>query len=319
MKQGSKRSVLAMLFVLGILTWVNGCAVLTQSQINEVDDFAKASKQYTDLPGSLAQSYGILLRDSKLLSLSRYEYGKVGAGGGVDTARSKHAWEELNKAYSLEVDFNEVGRRMDAALKILKDYSDILSDLVSDKYGDTLGNNAVELGESMDKAVDSYNKSYPSRAPLTKVGGYVGSLVRGAGGIYIRHRQAEILRDTIEKANPLVESLMNEVELIASNFMEDLKNYEKSYLRAEFMSVANNSQRIDFPTVALVYEDLKRVKTTATLADQVAKAARTYKEAHAQLVANTRQRKDLDSVIEKVKALEKEVQAAQKVKKAIGD
>jgi hypothetical protein len=112
---------------------------------------------------------------------------------------------------------------------------------------------------------------------------------------------------------------MDEVAMIASEkFKPALSNYETNYLGSTFLSVANDSKRMDYATIMLVYEDLRRVRTTAILADQVAQAARTYKKAHGQLFSNTRQPVDLKNLIEEVETLEKEIQAAQKVKKSIG-
>ncbi len=318
LKKRLPRIILPILLATGVLIWINGCAVLTESQIKEVKNFTNASKDYTELPGALAESYGVLLRNNKLLSVSRYEYGKVDESGGVDTHNSIKAWQELKEAYKLEVDFQETGQRMNTALEILKEYSAILSALVSDDYTNALGESATKVGNSLDDTVDRYNKNYSSGKPLPKVGGSIGMIIRAVGGIYIRHKQAEILRDTIGKANPLIEDLMDEVEMIASkNFKSDLSNYETNYLESSFISVANNLKRLDFTSLALVYEDLKRVRTTIKLADQVAQAARTYKKAHAQLVNNTRQPLELKIIIEEIQALKKEVETAQKVKKNI--
>jgi hypothetical protein len=319
MKEGSRGVLPVSLCILGLLVCASGCAVLTTSQVKAVENFARITKEYTELPGALAESYGVLLRDNKLLSVSRYEYGKVDRRGGVDTGKSTTAWQELEEAYRLEVDFNETGKRMDTALGILKDYSAILSALVSDEYTTALDESAGILGNSMDKAIEAYNKSYSPAKPLLKVGGNIGLIIRAAGGIYIRHRQAEILRDIIEKANPLIEGLMDELAMIASEkFKPALSNYETSYLGSTFLSVANDSKRMDYATIMLVYEDLRRVKTTAILADQVAQSARTYKKAHGQLANNIRQPVDLKNLIEEVGTLEKEIQAAKKVKKSIG-
>ena len=50
---------------------------------------------------------------------------------------------------------------------------------------------------------------------MKEVGGLIAQVVRGAGGIYIRHRQFVILRDTLKDADPLISDLMPEVRDIA--------------------------------------------------------------------------------------------------------
>src|SRR5476651_1673499 len=98
-----------------IASSLSACAVLTSSQVGEVKKFAQASEDYSAVPSALANSYGTLLRDNKLLSLCRNNYG-ADTGAGVDTLKSNKAWDEIKNAYSLEHEFNVAGKRMDAAL-----------------------------------------------------------------------------------------------------------------------------------------------------------------------------------------------------------
>ncbi len=313
----SNRIVLCIivLFAAVVLT---GCAVLTSSQVREVDKFAQASNEYTELPGTLANAYGVLLRNNKLLAVSRYEYGKSDAEGRIDTAKSNKAWDELRRAYEIEKEFNMAGKRMDGALTVLKDYSDILSILVSDDYSSALSESTEKLGESLDSGIDSYNDRFSSEKPMKKVGGLIAQSVRAAGGIYLRHRQIKILRDTLKAADPLISDLMDEIKDIALNQLKlAFDNYERNYLGKEFKSVANNSRRLPVTAIQFVYDDLSRVREASLLSDQIANAAGTYRLAHQRLVEKTRQRMDLKSAIVEIKALNKEIKEARKVKKNI--
>jgi DNA repair exonuclease SbcCD ATPase subunit len=208
---------------------------------------------------------------------------------------------------------------MDAALAVLKTYSQILTTLTSDNYTNALGESAAKLGKSLDAATDAYSQKYSAAKPLQKAGGAIAQGVRTAGGLYIRHRQIAILRDTVEAANPLIQGLMSQVEDIAANRLKpDFANYEKNYLGAEFKSVANNSQRLAVTTVSAVYDDLNRARRSAILADQVAAAAGTYKRAHERLVENTRERADLKQPITEIETLIKEVNEGTKVRRTVG-
>jgi DNA repair exonuclease SbcCD ATPase subunit len=302
-----------------LIAGVSSCAVLTSSQVNEVKTFAKASEEYTALPGALVQSYGILLRNNKLLAVSRQEFGAKDSQGGIDTARANQAWEDIQEAYTLEYTFRGAAEQMDAALAVLKTYSQILTTLTSDNYTNALGESAAKLGKSLDAATDAYSQKYSAAKPLQKAGGAIAQGVRTAGGLYIRHRQIAILRDTVEAANPLIQGLMSQVEDIAANRLKpDFANYEKNYLGAEFKSVANNSQRLAVTTVSAVYDDLNRARRSAILADQVAAAAGTYKRAHERLVENTRERADLKQPITEIETLIKEVNEGTKVRRTVG-
>ena len=307
-----------LVLVATTLACVCGCALLTPSQVREVKTFAQASVDYTELPGELARSYGVLLRDHKLLAVSRQEYGSESANGAVDTVKSKKAWGEIKVAYTLEREFDEDGKRMDAALKVLGVYSEMLTVLVSDKYTDDLQNSAANLAKGLDSTADAYNKAFPSDVPLQKVGTVVGQVVYGAGALYIRHRQFEILRDTVKLADPLVSNLMTKVECIASAKMGTaFANYENEFLGRQFMLAAEGQQHIEMATVSAVYDDLVRARAGVALADSVAAAARAYRKAHLSLVENTRAPMTLTQAIETVKALKKEVDAAKKIKEKV--
>jgi len=290
------------------------CAALTASQIKEVGKFAKASQGYSELPGALAGSYGVLIRNNKLLSVTREEFGQIDKQGGIDTSEANDALETIQSAYKDEMDFTAVGKQMDAALSVLQIYSDLLTSLVSDNFAEALSESAEKLGKSLDKAIDEYNDKYKKDAPLKKVGGIIGS----AGGLYRRHKQASILKNIIKEADPLVIGLMDEIQIIASEKLKpSFVNYEDNYIGKEFKSVANNKKQVDISTVVFVYDNLYKARQSIILADRISKAAEHYKNAHMDLVKNTRTRKKLKEAIKQIEALSKEVKAANEVKNDI--
>jgi hypothetical protein len=314
-KPGGPQKAVQFFWIVIFLLSFTGCAVLTSSQVREVENFTKATEEFVDLPAALPQTYGILLRNNVLLAVSRYEFGARDDQRRVDTARANQAWEDVKTAYNLETEFGEAGRRLDGALEVLRLYAEILQRLVSEEYSAELEESAVRLGNSLDAATEAYNKEYRKGRPMKKVGSQIGEAVRAMGGIRIRQRQIAILRETVETAGPLIDDLMMEIEDISSQqFKPAFVNYEENYLGKEFRSVANNSRRVSVTTVMAVYEDLKRARTAAALADQIAQAARTYILAHRSLVEKTRSRRDLKKAIEEIQTLTKEIDAARKVK-----
>jgi len=289
-----------------------GCAVLTTSQVREVKRFSEATDAYTELPGGLARSYGVLARNTSLLALSRKEF------SASDTTNANRAWQEIGQAYETEQTLAAAAERMDRALAVLKIYSQILSQLVSDDYTNALGESSAKLSTSLNSAIDAYNKNKePAANPLPAVGGNIAESIRLAGGLYIRHRQARILKDTIAEANPLIQALMGNVKIIAENQAQDFKAYE-SKLKTEFMQVADENRRLTVTTIAVVYDDLSRAYAGEALAKKVGEAATAYAAAHQALVDKTRERMDLKELIAEIQALRSEVKAAQEIKATMG-
>ncbi len=316
MKLYKLRTIYLSVGLILILFMANGCAVLTTSQVKEVKRFAEASQNYSELPGTLAQSYGVLVRNSKLLSITREEFGQSDKQGRIDTSAANNAWEKIQSAYKDETEFASAGKQMDAALSVLQTYSDLLTLLVSDDYAAALSNNAIKLGKSLDEATDKYNRKYRNDDPMDKVGGLIAMGIRSAGGIYTRVKQASILKTTIKEANPLIIDLMDEVQTIASEKIKPaLVNYEMNYIGKDFKSVANNNKKVNISTVSFVYDNVYMSRQLLILSDQIAMAAETYKKAHNDLVEKTRVRKTLKEAMQQIEALSNEVNAANKVKK----
>jgi hypothetical protein len=314
-KPGALKRAAQFCWVILFLLGLTGCAVLTSSQVREVGNFSKATKEFITLPAALPKTYGILLRDNVLLAVSRHEYGAPDDRRKVDTSRANQAWEDVKTAYNLETEFGEAGKRLDGALEVLRLYAEILSALVSDQSGAALEESAVHLGNSLDAATEAYNREYRRDRPMKKAGTQVAEALRAMGGIYFRQKQIAVLRETVEDAAPLIEDLMAEIEDIASQqFKPAFINYEENYLGKEFRSVAISNRRVSVTTVMIVYEDLRRARRGAALADQIAQAARTYNLAHRSLVAKTRSRRDLKKAIEEIQTLKKEIDAARNVK-----
>lgn len=308
-------AIVAVVLVAGLA----GCAVLTDSQVAEVRRFAEATEDYSDLPGNVVRAYGVLARDIELLALSRRQFDVKNARGEIDPEPANEAWDAIGKAYALEQEFSAVGKQMDAALTVLRTYSAVLTSLTSDEYTDALGEQAARLGRSLDDATESYNKSFKPAQPLASVGAAIAGVIRGAGGLYIRHRQAVALRDTVAAAQPLVDGLMDQVGLIARNQQADFKNAEERRLAGQFKSVAINTGRLPVTTLERVYGDLVAARVGRQLAERVEHSAATYQRAHRELVNNTRRRANLGAVIAEIEALQQEIKAAKQTSDRLGN
>ena len=300
-------SLRCMVVVAFILSF-SACAVLTTSQVQEVKRFSQVTDAYTELPGELIRSYGELERDSALLALSRKEFSTKNI---EDTAE---AWNKIEGAYKSEHNLDALGKRMDSALAVLKVYSEILNQLVSDDYTDALGESSANLGKSLNSATDEYNKKYGSTNPLPSVGGNIAETIRLSGGLYIRYRQTKILRETIVKANPLIQSLMKDVEDIASKMETNFKESENTHIETPFKQMAERSGRLPVTTLMFVYNDLYRARSGQELANKVGEAAKTYSNAHKELVDKTRKRMNLKEMIAEIQTLQSEVNEAKDIK-----
>ena len=298
------RCIVIGIFILSL----SACAVLTTSQVQEVKRFSQTTDAYIELPGELIRSYGELERDSILLALSRKEFSPN------NTQNTDEAWDKIEKAYNSEHDLDALGKRMDGALAVLKIYSELLNQLVSDDYTDALGESSVSLGKSLDNVTDEYNQKYGATKPLPSVGSEIAESIRFSGGLYIRYRQTKILRETIAKADPLIQNLMKDVGDIATRMETNFQASERSHIERPFKDVANESGRLPVTTLLFVYNGLFRARTEQELAKKVSESANAYATAHQALVDNTRKRRNLKELIAEIQTLRSEVNAAKDIK-----
>jgi len=75
--------------------------------------------------------------------------------------------------------------------------------------------------------------------------------------------------------------------------------------------------KLPFETVSVVAKELESVADTIQLAKDALKAAKAYREAHAELAENVKQKQSIKEMIEQIQVLSEEVKAAQKIKKKL--
>jgi hypothetical protein len=290
---------------------ITGCAVLTSSQVDEIKRFSQATDAYTNLPGNLTRLYGELLRDSQLLDLSIEEFNTD------DPLTAESAWNKIVVAYDSEQTFSQLGNRMDTALHVLKIYSDLLGKLASDDYTESLDKSSERLGKSLREAIDTYNDNFRKDDPLPFININIARGARLAGGLFLRYRQAQVLKDVIEKADPLVQELMDDVREISNIMADNYKHYEDDDLKVRFKNVAIEMGRLNTATYTFVYNNISRARAGQKLAEKVGKSATTYASAHRALLNNTRIRMNIRGMIDQIQVLRNEIKAAKDIGKKL--
>lgn len=312
------RSIRMFYFYALVLLLVPGCAVLTPSQIKEVNRFAKAAEQYGTYPGVVVTSFADIRMTRQLLDASSFTNGAA-------------AWQELESAVSNRKKYNQVAERADRSLNVLNDYAQLLVKLTSDEYTTSLEASTENLAKSIDSGVKLYNESYGTQ--LNSFGAVVATIVRAGGGILIRRKQAEALRTAVISADPIVEEMTRAVEALLSTYLPpsqsqpsaSLITNEVNALEGLFQNIVTRAQckaqsqctALPLSTAVTIAQTLSAADETARLARAAKTSAVTYREAHAELKAEVLERLTLESAIEQVETLVQEVKAAQKLKQKL--
>lgn len=291
-----------LLFILSI----TGCTVLTSSQVNEVKRFANAAQGYGTLPGDVIMAYGEISEENKLLNVTGYDFHS-------GQATPNQALDAMERARTNYEDFNKVASQVNDALKILNIYAENLVTLTSDDYTNSLDKSSTALGQSLDKTLTAYNKAYGKN--LSMIGSIVTEGVRGVGGIYLRHKQTELLKEYVDKADPIIAVLCQDIEdMMGKDFQQNLKNSDEK-LKEGFRTLANNHSRLDLLNIERVNVLFYKFDNANSLADKAVSSAQKYRKAHLALKEALVEKKDLTNEIAEISSLENEINAALKLKK----
>lgn len=239
------------------------------------------------------------------------------------------------ESFALERAFERQARRADEALQILETYSELLLLLSSDNFTEELEKSSRSLGKSLDKAIGEYNERFD--AELKSIGAVVAAVVRGIGGLFIRYRQAALLKEYVRAADPMVKQVTKDVEEVAALLAEpalsaDVQSivelepcdpvvyrlcFELSEFKDSFERLSLMEGRVDIRAVVHVSRAIEKIDATHKLARAAVEAAKKYRVAHRELKENVEKRKTLNARIAVIQALAEEIRAARRLHKAL--
>jgi hypothetical protein len=139
-----------------IVFLLSACTVLTKSQTKEVQKFAHSADSYTQLPGDVIDKYAEIRKAGKFMAAHTL----------ADASASARIIED---ALQIERQLYKRADRADRAIKIVSDYSKILTALTADTFTGDLQLAAENLGENLNDAVDTYNQKFNTQEDLLPV------------------------------------------------------------------------------------------------------------------------------------------------------
>ncbi|MBN1602033.1 MAG: hypothetical protein JW915_10510 [Chitinispirillaceae bacterium] len=298
--------------LLVVLIGLSGCSVLTPSQVKEVKKFAAATKSYDTLPGAVTETYGELRKRERLYSAATLSSGPAST-----------SMKQIEGALKVERDAKKRAERADKALNVLNTYAQLLVVLSSDKFTDELQEAAEDLGSKLNDGVEIYNDM--TGQSVAGFGGYVSEAIRGIGGLIIRHKQTKVLKDIIQRADPVVAEMAQAVDNYLVNFVPheeeqgfllEVENNIKGYFKDSASTIV---QKEPLSCAFLTAETLEYSYNAQQLAQQARDAIAKLRKAHADLKSNLKAKSKLKGAIESVKVFVDEVKAADDLRKDLED
>jgi len=286
-----------MLIFLLVMT---GCAVLTPSQVAEVEKFAKATSAYSVMPDGVMKAHAELRSDVKIANAS-------------SSLSGESAWKQLEAAKKFEVAVDPLAKRAETACSVLKNYGNLLSVLAGDEYTAKFQASSEELGRSLDSAISKYNEI--SGTSIKTFGSVVAAAVRGAGGLYIKHKQTTAIKDAVNKAKPVVDEMADTISQLLALYTDSSNGLrlipkEKDDFIQWYKLVGYKGP---LSTSRIVMEEINKADTAMQLAKQAHASIDALKSAHDDLVQTVNSKTTLNNAIESVRVFVDEVESAKEV------
>jgi hypothetical protein len=109
-------------------------------------------------------------------------------------------------------------KKLSASLHIVIQCSDLFTKLSSSDFSKADEKAAGSLSTTIDNSIKQYNKDSKSTVP--SIGKYVASEVNAVGEIYLHKRQTVELKWHVNKAEPMVDKLTQDMSSYLSDFKE---------------------------------------------------------------------------------------------------
>lgn len=207
-------------------------------------------------------------------------------------------------------------QELEAALGVLKSYAKLLQTLSSSEFNENLAKEAVVLGEEIDNGIQLLNKQ-DKELNLDCFGTVAAAVVKGAGSIYIKHKQATALKKCVTGAEPDIKKITKSIVALCENMdkiigltKDDIMNTHKDLVIQG--KLKNNPEEIEALIKLLARAD--NIKKAAAACIQ---AAEKYSQAHTKLFTVIKERKSLKDGIKEIMDLYAEIKKIQALIEAI--
>ncbi|GGB23415.1 hypothetical protein [Puia dinghuensis] len=290
------------LWCLSLCLVLSGCAVLTDSQVKNINAFATTTKAYSAFPSAVVKQYADLHRRVELLD----------ATGQPDTALVFSQLERARATYNSNID---MAGKFDLSLQLLQQYGSLLAQLSSPDFVSDLSGPTTDLGGNLDHVIALYNKKVHPALPVS-LGSDLSKLILLAGEKLTKRKQTKALKQFVLAADTLVQATAKNLADALDVGMQQLLSIDRdrwtrdarSMIASEMNGAPRGMTLRKYQGLQFYYDGVSDWQSAEDLRSQVMKAAASLAQAHAALVKAVREKKDLAGVIDETKQLITDVQ-----------
>jgi hypothetical protein len=296
---------------------LGGCASLTKTQIEAVNQFAETSKNFSAYPGKIMTE----------LAGVRLKRGIYYAN--LFSDRPEVYINELDSAYNEKKRDYELSKKVNVTFEIIDKYAQSLLLLSSDKYTTDLKNQSKNFGNDIDSLIYTYNGISGVKKIPGGIGGLVNQVIIFGGEVYIKTKQGKEIKAFVPKADTLIGMMTTNLKefLHGKKYIKEIKDSiniekliqnEKVGLREGYRSYLTACAGLkNLPTLESENEYLNTLTIldgVDTLLKQTISATNDLRIAHRKLLKAIEEKK---SLAESIKELQSYSEDIKKIKSTI--
>jgi len=287
---------------------LSSCAVLTDSQVKNINAFAATAKSYSAFPSAILRQRADFHLHSELVVASQF----------TDPDAIDHRLDAARKNYNGAV---QMSSKFDLSLQLIQQYAGLLTKLSSEQYITDLSSPTASLGENLSSVVTIYNSRVKDTLPAS-LGSSISKVVLLIGKTLTRHKQTAALKEFVLAADTLVQVTTRNLTTVldgesftdakGNSFptLQSLLATEKDFFIQSYRRVVfGDNARINYESIKFYYDELTAYDNTEQARQAIVQAAKSLAKAHAQLAINVREKKDLKDIIAQTQQLITEVQS----------
>jgi hypothetical protein len=290
-----KKKINRILFISAISIVMAGCASLTKTQIESVNQFARYSGNFSAFPGKIMT-----------------ELAEIRTIRGVWFANSlsdpKLHLDVLDSVHFNRTHAYGVSEKADITFKVIDKYARSLALLSGDRYENELTKQTEGFGVSLDTLIKRYNRIDNNAGLPEGIGAAIGKLVVMGGRQYIRTKQAREIQRFVPQADTLIAVMTgNLLHFLRSENIDELIKVEEFGINQNYLSYIRQTHGTSIEN-DLEYLQLKsRIDGIRELRSKTITAVMTMRKAHRELRDAIQKKKDLLETLQGLKVLAEQV------------
>jgi len=259
----------SILFSCISIIFLFSCSVLSESQLENINTFARTAKNYSNFPSEAVKKSQQLHYNNDVLEASAIP----------DSSLVIRSLAKAEAQFQTGVAFS---KKMDVSLQLIQTYAALLAQLSSDSYTDDLGRNAKELGGNLNNAISLFNAELSTKIP-SKVGIGLSQVIAIIGDRVIKNKQSKALQKFIPIGDTLIElTRFNLVSALDADLKPLIESYKATFQNDFRTIIFSHSDKIDYNMLQFYiktnsdYEDIELLRKRCIHA--AGKMASSHKE-----------------------------------------